>query len=376
MTSPASAQRQIPFFHYPDVFKQEEQALLETIADVGRRGAFILQDDLADFERQLADYLSVKHVVGVANATDGLLMALRAAGVGIGDEVIFCSHTMVATAGAIHYSGATPIPVECGPDHLLDPVSAESAITDRTRIILPTQLNGRTCDMTAILEIAERHRLGIIEDAAQGLGSRFDGKAAGTFGLAGAVSFYPAKTLGCLGDGGCVMTNDDELFEKLLLLRDHGRNRAGEVVGWGGNSRLDNLQAAILKHKLKSYAETIQRRRQLARLYQQHLDEISELRLPPGPDGDPSHFDIYQNYEIECDRRDDLRHYLSQVGVGTMIQWGGKGVHQLKPLGFSQQLPYTEALFERMLMLPLNTSLGDEDVEYICDRIRGFYQNR
>jgi len=376
MTSSVGAQKNVPFFHYPDVFKAEEEELLATIVDVGRRGAFILQNDLADFERQLAEYVGVKHVVGVANATDGLLMALRAAGVGNEDEVIFCSHTMVATAGAIHYSGAIPVPVECGPDHLMDPASVEAAISDRTKIIMPTQLNGRTCEMTALLEIAERHGLGIIEDAAQGLGSRFDGKAAGTFGLAGAVSFYPAKTLGCLGDGGCVMTDDDVIYEKLLLLRDHGRNRAGEVVAWGGNSRLDNLQAAILKHKLKSYDQAIEQRRQLARIYQQRLGDIPNLRLPPGPDSDPKHFDIFQNYEIESERRDELRDYLAQVGVGTMIQWGGQGVHQLRALGFTQQLPYTETLFRRMLMLPLNTSLSVEDAEYISDHIRGFYRTQ
>ena len=376
MTSPVGTQKNIPFFDYPDVFTQDAESLMETIADIGRRGAFILQADLATFERRLAEYVSVKHVVGVANATDGLLMVLRAAGVGVGDEVIFCSHTMVATAGAIHYSGATPVPVECGPDHLMDAVSAEAAITERTKIILPTHLNGRTCDMTPLRELAQRHGLDIVEDAAQGLGSQFDGQAAGTFGLAGAVSFYPAKTLGCLGDGGCVMTDDDEMYEKLLLLRDHGRNRAGEVVAWGGNSRLDNLQAAILNRKLDSYKQAIEYRRRLARLYQKRLNGISELRLPPGPDSDPKHFDIYQNYEIECDRRDDLRDHLSQAGVGTMIQWGGKGVHQLKTLGFDQQLPFTEALFKLLLLLPMNTSLDEEDVETICDHIRGFYDDQ
>ena len=365
--------RAVPFFDYPHVFTSQEEALLSVIADVGRRGAFVLQRDLEQFERNLADYVGAKHVVGVANATDGLLLAVRAADIGPGYEVIFCSHTMMATPAAIHFTGATPIPAECGPDHQIDPTSVEAAVTPRTRAIMPTQLNGRTGDMDALQAIADKHGLLIIEDAAQSLGSRFKGKAAGTFGLAGVISFYPAKTLGCLGDGGCVITNDDELYEKLLLFRDHGRDLQGDVVVWAMNSRLDNLQAAILNHKLKSYDQAVARRRQIAAMYDERLGGVSELRLPPAPDGDPDHFDIFQNYEIEAERRNQLRGFLKQHGIGTLIQWGGKAVHQFDKLGFTQRLPYTEELFTRLLMLPMNTSLTDEDVDYVSACIKRFY---
>ena len=237
--------RVVPFFNYRHIFTSHEEDFISIFQDVGRRGAFIAQQDMRDFEQHLAAFTGTRHALGFSNATDGLHIALRAAGVGPGDEVIFCSHTMVATAAAIHFAGATPMPVECGPDHLMDPAAATAAITPRTRALMPTQLNGRTCDMDALQAIADRHGLLIVEDAAQALGSKFKGRQAGTFGIASAISFYPAKNLGCLGDGGAVLTNDDAIYRKMFLLRDHGRDETGEVVMWGLNTRLDNLQAAI-----------------------------------------------------------------------------------------------------------------------------------
>ena len=370
--------RSVPFFDYPHLFLSEEQELTAIFRDVGSRGAFILQEDLLRFEQNLANYLGVKYALGVGNATDGLLLALRAAGIGPGDEVIFCSHTMVATAAAIHFAGATLVPVECGEDHLIDPEAVARAVTTRTRAVLPTQLNGRTADMQALEDIAKRHNLVIIEDAAQALGSRFQGRAAASFGVAGAISFYPAKTLGCLGDGGAVVTSDDHIYESLTQLRDHGRGPEGEIVSWGLNSRLDNLQAAILDFRLSSYGTTVERRRELAGLYRDGLQAIPQLKLPPGPDHlmhDPAHFDVFQNYEIEADRRDELRAFLKSRHIGSALPWGGKAVHQWPRLGFTARLPFTERLFERVLLLPLNLSLTHHDVHYICDTIEEFYRH-
>lgn len=363
----------VPFFNYPHLFTSEEAELVAIFRDVGRRGAFILQQDLERFERNLARFLEARHVTGVANATDGLIIALRAAGVTSG-EVIFSSHTMVATASAIHFAGATPVPVECGPDHLIDPAAVEAAITPRTRAILPTQLNGRTVDMDALGVIARRHGLVIVEDAAQALGSRFRGQCAGTFGAAAAISFFPAKLLGCLGDGGCVVTNDDAVQDRVTQLHDHGRRVDGEIISWGLNSRLDNLQAAILDYRLSTYPAAIARRREVAALYQARLGGFEELVLPPAPDADPRHFDVYQNYEIEAARRDELRDHLKAHGIGTLIQWGGKAVHQWPALGFTQRLPFTDALFERLLLLPMNLSLNDKQVHQVCDAIEDFYR--
>ena len=346
---------------------------MEIFRDVGRRGAFIMQSDLTRFEQRLAEYSSSTYAVGVANATDGLQLALMAGGIEPGDEVIFCSHTMVATASAIHFAGGVPVPAETGRDHLMDVSSIERLITPKTRAIMPTQLNGRTANMDRITEIARKHDLLVFEDAAQALGSKFRGRNAGTFGVASAISFYPAKTLGCLGDGGAVLTSDPAVYERLLLLRDHGRNKEGEVVLWGMNSRLDNLQAAFLNFQFDSYEHIVDRRRQMAALYQQHLGGLEEVVLPPGPDDDPDHFDVYQNYEIEAEQRDQLQAFLKGKGVGTLIQWGGKPVHQFKSLGFDRPLPATDRLFERMLMLPLNMSLADDDIAYVAEKIREFY---
>lgn len=371
--SPRNNYRVVSFFNYSFVFTSEQEAFVSIFQDVGRRGAFIAQQDMRDFEQHLAAFTDARHALGFSNATDGLHIALRAAGIGAGDEVIFASHTMVATAASIHYAGATPVPVECGPDHLMDPDSAAAAVTPRTRALMPTQLNGRTCNMDSLQAVADKHGLLIIEDAAQALGSKFKGKQAGTFGLASAISFYPAKTLGCLGDGGAVLTNDDEVHRKMFLLRDHGRDETGEVVMWGLNTRLDNLQAAILDYKLARYQDEIDRRREIAAHYQNLLGDVAELVLPPAPDSDPDHFDIFQNYEIEVDRRDDLRSYLKDHGIGTLIQWGGKAVHQFEKLGLRVSLPYTERMFTRCLMLPMNTSLTNEDVNYVAAAIRQFY---
>jgi dTDP-4-amino-4,6-dideoxygalactose transaminase len=366
--------RSVPFFNYPHVFTENENDILKLIVDVGRRGAFIMQKDLSGFEKDLASYTGARFAVGVANATDGLQMGLMAAGISRGDEVIFCSHTMVATASAIFYTGATPIPVEAGYDHLIDVESIGKAITPKTKAIVPTQLNGRTADMDAIRKIADRHNLMILEDAAQGLGSKFKGRCAGTFGEAACISFYPAKNLGCFGDGGAVLTNSEEIYKKLILLRDHGRDNDGEVVLWGFNSRLDNLQAAILHYRFKKYDDIVNRRRTVAGLYRERLKDLDELNLPPGPDNDPDHFDVFQNYEIQADDRDRLKIHLSEKGIGTLLQWGGRPVHQFKKLGFHQSLPKTDRLFQRILMLPMNMSVTDEDVEYISDCIKAFYR--
>jgi dTDP-4-amino-4,6-dideoxygalactose transaminase len=365
--------RSIPFFNYKGAFSAQENAYLAMLSDIIRRGAFIQQSDLVDFEQHLANYLGVRHAIGVGNATDGLIMAFRASGIGPGDEVIFPSHTMVASPASAAHAGATPVPVDMGPDHLIDPDAIEAAITPRTRGILPVHLNGRTCAMDRIQDIADRHNLLIIEDAAQALGSRYMGRLAGTFGLAAAISFYPAKILGCFGDGGAVVTNDDAVARQVRLLRDHGRNQEGEVEMWGLNSRLDNFQAAVLDFQFRDYGDIIAHRRAIASVYQNGLGDMRQIVLPAAPDTDPDHFDVFQNYELEADRRDELRASLKENGIGTLIQWGGKAVHQFAGLGFTQSLPKTERFFERCLMLPMNMMVTADDAEYIADRIREFY---
>lgn len=364
--------REIPFFNYPALFAAQEEELMPLIHDVLRRGAYIMQKDLFDFEAELGKYLGVKHVIGVADGTVALMMGLRAAGVQPGDEVIVPSHTFVASAASIHHIGATPVLADCGADHLINPASIRKLITPRTKAIMPVQLNGRTADMDAIGAIAKEHSLLIVEDSAQALGSRFKGRYAGTFGVAGTCSFYPSKTLGCFGDGGAVLTNDDGVAERVRLYRDHGRAESGEVVDWGYNARLDNLQAAVLLHKLKGYDQAIARRRAIAAIYCERLGHIDGFLLPPAPDSDPDHFDIFQNFEVESFQRDALRQYLAEHGIKTIIQWGGMCLHQFGKLKLKADAAYTEEMTKRFFMLPMNTSLSDDDVQYICDTIVNF----
>lgn len=365
---------QVPFFRYPHLFNQHRDEILEAVLNVMDRGAYILQRDLQEFESRLADFVRARHAIGVANGTDSMLIGLRALGIGPGDEVILPSHTYVATAAAVHFVGATPVLVDCGPDHLMDPDAAAAALTERTAALLPVHLNGRTCDMDALARVAARYGIAMVEDAAQALGSQFKGRHAGTFGAWGSFSLYPAKVLGCFGDGGAVTTNDDDVARRVRLLRDHGRDEMGEVRTWGLNSRLDNLQAAILNVKFPHFPQEVERRRQLARRYRERLQDVEDMILPPGPDDDPDHFDVYQNYEVESGRREELREHLKRVGVGTIIQWGGKPVHQFPGLSVgSVRLPTTDRLFRRCFLLPMNTSLTDDEVDYICDAIRHFY---
>jgi len=368
--------KKIPFFDYTHVFGQYKNEIQKIILDISNRGSFILQNEGLDFEKNLSDFTESKYALGVGNCTDGLLLSIKAAGIGKGDEVIFSSHTFVATASAIYHSGATPVPVECGKDHLIDVNSIESSITSKTKAIIPTQLNGHVCDMDKILKICKKHDLLLLEDSAQSLGAKFKGQSVGTFGLSGSFSFYPAKVIGCFGDGGAVITNNKEIFDQIFLTRDHGRAKIGEIVTWGMNSRLDNLQAAILDFKLSKYQLDINRRREIASMYEQGLNDVKEIILPRSPDSDINKYEIFQNYEIEVvdsKIRENFRKFLSKHGVGTILQWGGKAVHEFEGLKFNVSLPFTENLMRRALLIPMNTSISNHDILYIIEKIRKYF---
>lgn len=367
---------QVPFFEYPRHYTDHKDDILRIIDEVASKGNFIMQQELFEFEENLATFTGANHAIGVANATDALEIAIQSLGLRKGDEVICSAHTMLATASAIKLSGAKPVPVDIGFDNLICPDAIESAVTSRTVGIMPTHLNGRTCNMDHICSIAEKYKLFIVEDAAQALGSRFNGKSAGTFGYASAISFFPAKVLGCLGDGGALLTNDSTTYDVLYQLHDHGRNKDGEQISWGRNSRLDNINAAILDYKLKSYSEVISRRREIADMYHQQLSSLPQLRLPPKPSIETQHFDVFQNYELQAEDRDGLRLFLKRMGIGTLIQWGGKAIHQWQRLGMQYRLPKTEEFFRSCLMLPMNVFLTDTDISYVSNSIKEFYSKR
>lgn len=366
-------QRQIPFFNYPALFKQHEEDYVRIFKDVCGRGAYILQKDLAQFEENLKKFLNVKYAFGCSDGTNAIMIGLMALGVKPGDEIICSSHTYIATASAGQMLGAIAVPCDIGPDNLMCPKDMEKRITPKTKVIIPTQLNGRCCDMDAIQAIADKHGIMVAEDAAQALGAKYKGKCAGTMGKFGTFSFYPAKVLGCFGDGGAIVTNDDTIGQTLLALRDHGRDETGMVVMWGTNARLDNLQAAFLDFKLKGYPAEMERRRAIARMYNEAFKGMPQLTLPPGPDADPNRYDIYQNYELAADKRDDLRVFLKERGIGSIMQWAGTPVHKFAKLGFNTSVPGVDKFFERCLMLPMNMTLSDEDVAFIIKSVKDFY---
>ena len=365
----------VRYFNYPLLFKVHEQEYMKTIQDTLTRGAYILGDDLRSFEENLAKFTGSRYAIGVGNCTDALLLSLYAAGVGPGDEVISVSHTFVATIEVIKFLGAKPVFVDIADDHNMNMDLIESAITPKTKAVVPVHLNGRICaNMEKLRIISERHNLVIIEDAAQSIGGLYKGKGAGTFGLAGCFSFYPAKILGTFGDAGAIVTDDAEFAEKVRMLRNHGRGNNTEINLWGLNCRMDNLHAAILDHKLEYLPEWIDRRREIAKMYNDELSEIEELCLPLPPKDSGDYYDVFQNYEMEAERQDVLVDYLKENGVEVMRPWGGKGAHQFEALGYSHvKLPRTEDLFRKALMLPMYPELDNEQIIYTCGIIKDFY---
>ncbi len=365
--------KEIPFFNYPSLYDENEEVYSKAILTACKKGAYIMQQELFDFENELKKYLNVKHAIGVADGTTALVLSLRASGIGSGDEVLVPSHTFVASVAAINHVGAVPVLVDCGKDHLIDGNDLIHRITKKTKAIMPVQLNGRTVNMDKIIEVSTKYNLKIVEDSCQALGSKYKNRFAGTFGEAGTFSFYPSKTLGCFGDGGAIITNKDDVAELVHLYRDHGRGEDGKVWTYGYNARLDNIQAAILIEKFKQYENFINKRRKLASVYNEKLKDLSQIILPPGPNENDDHFDIYQNYEIEAENREELRNYMEKNGVKTILQWGGYMVHQFEKLNLNTDLPFSEEISKKFMLLPMNTSLEIEDIEYICDLIKKYY---
>lgn len=364
----------VKYIDYPLQYRKIRSEILDTVDKVLSLGDVMLRQQLKDFEINLANFVGTKYAVGVSNCTDGLHLSLLAAGIGLGDEVITVSHTFVATAAAIHHTAADPVFVDIEDDHNIDVDLIEDVITPRTKAILPVHLNGRLCKMDRLMEIAQRHKLVVIEDTAQALGASYKGVKGGAFGIAGCFSFYPAKLLGAYGDAGAVVTNSEDMAEKIRLLRNHGRAEGNDIDGWSFNCRMDNLQAAILDLKLKRVPEWIERRREIASVYSEKLAGIPQVALPPPPTEVSEYFDVFQNYEIEAENREVLAEYMKKNGIETLVSWGGKGIHQFKVLGLTGfHLPRTEKMFRKVLMLPMNPELTNEQVEYVSHAVRKFY---
>ena len=360
-----------PREHYRRLKTEIDFAITDTLA----KGDLVLRKQLSDFEQHLAEFVGVKYAVGVNSCYHALHFALLAAEVGPGDEVITVGHTFVATVSAIVHTGATPVLVDVRKDYNLDPKEFECAITSRTKAVIPVHLNGRLCEMDKILAIAEKHKIQVIEDAAQALGATFKGQRAGSFGLAGCFSFYPFKSLGGLGDGGAVTTNDHKVARLATLLRFNGEDRqTGEFHHHGYTALLDNVQAAVLDVKLRHLPRWIEHRRHIAELYDQGLQDIPELALPSFSNAD--YYDSYQNYVIRTAQRDSLRQHLTNAGVETLVHWAkpmweSAGLELKNP-----NLRETESICREVISLPMSAETTKEHVDITIDAIQEFFASR
>ena len=362
----------VPFVNYPLQYRNLEKEIDEAVKRVLSEGQLILRGDVEQFEKNLAQFLGVKYVIGLNSGTDALILSLKAAGIGSGDEVITVSHSFWASIEAILHVGATPVLVDVREDFLIDPDEVEKVVTQKTKAILPVHLNGRACDMGRIMEIAKKHNLLVIEDSAQALGAVNSSKKAGSFGVAGCFSFYPAKILGAAGDGGAVCSNDESIAEKVQLLRGHGIKSKTEIVMPGFTSRLDNLQAAILNVKLPYLPKWIASRRDIAKIYEEGLRDLKGVKTPPPPEQSPN-FDVYQNYVLKAQNRDELYNYLKKQGVETLIK-DPVANHRQTGLGLeSFSLPFTEQLAQEVISLPMYPELTKDQVDYVIECVRDFY---
>ena len=341
----------------------EHQAEIdEAIAHVLEKGWYILGEEVLAFEEEFAAYIGVDHAIGVGNCTDAIHLALRACGIGIGDEVITVSHTAVATVAAIELAGATPVLVDIEPDfYTIDPGQLQKVISPKTKAIIPVHLYGQSADLEAVLKIAKQHNLRVIEDCAQATGALYKNRRIGSFGDLACFSFYPTKNLGAIGDGGMIVCNESKLAKKVKCLREYGWDESRISQFAGVNSRLDELQAAVLRVKLPYLDEDNSKRRKLAKLYDQGLSGLllPKIRAEAIP--------VYHLYVVRCPQRNKLLshlkthhcsagvHYLVPVHLQPAYQKGQAKVH----------LPVTEQLADEIISLPIYPELSKDDVQKV-----------
>lgn len=363
----------VPFLSFEPQHVPLRGALTDAFARVYDSYWYVLGEEVKYFEQEYASFNRVAHTVGVANGLDALVLALRALKVGPGDEVIVPSNTYIATWLAVTQVGATPVPVEPDPaTSNLDPARIAAAITPRTRAIMPVHLYGQACSMGAIMALAEKHGLYVVEDNAQAQGATFAGQPTGSFGHVNGTSFYPGKNLGALGDAGAVTTNDADLAQRVQVLRNYGSQQKyyNEVVGY--NSRLDELQAAVLRVKLQELPEWTRQRQQVAAWYNQQLAGIADLRLPVVAEG-ATH--VYHLYVVHTPYRDALQQHLTAAGIGTMIHYPVPP-HRQQAYQFMQvpmdSFPIAEELAATCLSLPMWPGMTEEHVAAVAAAVRLF----
>lgn len=363
----------VPFLDLPAQNRSVWSEIQAALAPVLTEAQFILGPAVERFERHFADYLGARHCVGLNNGTSALHMALLACNIRPGDEVITTPATWISTAWAISYVGARPVFVDIDPaTYTLDPEQAQRAITPRTRALLPVHLYGQSADLGRLLELAQAHGLSLIEDAAQAHGARWQGKCVGTIGKVGCFSFYPGKNLGAFGEGGCIVTDDDEVAARVRRLRDHAQDGRHHHVEIGFNTRMEGVQAAVLNAKLPHLNAWNAARARHAKRYRELLGGVRGLTLPaaPRPEGHVWHLFVVLVHGRD---RELLRQALAQRGIAT-------GVHYPTPVPFQPayahlghrkgDFPVAEELMERCLSLPLFPEMTDEQTGYVAATLR------
>jgi len=369
-----------PFFDLHAQFATIRREILQAVESVLESQQFILGQQVEFFEQEAASYVEAPFAIGCASGTDALYLALCAQGIGPGDEVITSPFTFVATAGSIARTGAKPVFVDIEPDTFnIAPDLIEQAVTEKTRAILPVHLFGLSADLRPIKKIAADHSLAVIEDAAQAIGATYHGQKVGSIGEFGCFSFFPSKNLGCAGDGGMVTTQNRSMAERLNLLRAHGARRKyhSEIIGI--NSRLDALQAAILRVKIRHLDEWTKARQEHASLYSQLFDHYNLSTIITTPQTPSSCAHVFNQYVIRCEERDALRSYLHEQGVPTAIYYP-EPLH-LQPafasLGYAEgSMPQSEKACADTLALPIYPELPPDDQERVVRTIAEFYKSR
>lgn len=358
----------IPFYDLKLENKKQRRELSTSFKKTVENSSFILGKNVEEFEREWAKYLGVKYAVGVGNGTDALIIAIKACGIGSGDEVIIPAFTFVATSFAITLNGATPVFVDIDPKtHSIDVGLIEKAITKKTKAIIPVHLYGNPADMDKIIHIAKKHKLLIIEDAAQAHGAEYKKKKAGTMGHVGCFSFYPAKNLGALGDGGAVVTNNKVLYGKILKLRNYGQIKKYHSESFGFNSRLDEMQAGFLRIKLATLDHANKKRRKIVDVYKKELSTY--VKFPRETENGKS---CYHLFTIQLKSRAKRMKRLQKMGVSTLIHYPIPLHLQkaYKSLGYKKgDFPVSETIAETTVSLPLFPSMSLRQARYVISSV-------
>src|SRR3990167_4119860 len=361
---------------YRRFYAKHRKQILGAIDKCYKNGDFVLRKQLAEFEKNLAKFVGAKYCYGVGSGTDALRISYKALGLKPGDEVITVSHVFIAPIEEIVHHGAKPVLIDVGEDGLMNPALIEPAITKKTVGIVPVHLSGKVCDMKEIMRIARKHKLWVVEDACQALGAKQTRKMAGTFGNTGCFSFISPKTMGGAGDNGAIITNNKELYKILQLLRNHwnvtqgalhGRQpKAPKVLGWGYNSRMDNIQAAILNVKWKYYPAMLKRRKQIGRMYNEGLYGLP-IGLPIQQEGQ-----IYQEYIIQVPDMWELKRHMDKWRVELLIR-DTTPTHKAYEDFKGLSLPVTEQHAITSVRLPTYPEMEDKEVKYVIKAVRSYY---